>query len=90
MKDCYNLYFNANDIFNHFIHKRNFPICQRSGHEANFTDFMHSMIQMNLLTLYHELNQICRDDRLSRSDFTLYLCELLMKEAEVKVTQKFT
>jgi len=68
IKLSYQEYFNTNDVFNHFLHKRYFPIKQRTGWQANYTDFIFASYQMNLFTLYHEMLQLT--DQMGRKEFT--------------------
>jgi hypothetical protein len=57
IKIAYRTYFNFNDRFNHFLGDRYWPY-KRSYWEANYDDFFFATVQMNVYTLYHELNQI--------------------------------
>ena len=77
IKLCYNEYFNINDVYNHYLHKRYFPLQQRSGWQSNYTDFLFACFQMNLYTLYHELDN-APSKKMEWKKFTTLLYEELM------------
>ncbi len=72
------MFFNANDVFNHYLDMRYFPHEQKSGWKSNFTNFLFAAIQMNLYTLWHEIMK--EKNRLDRDVFTKMLYEELMNE----------
>jgi hypothetical protein len=78
IKLAYQEYFNTNDVYNHYLHKRYFPFQIRAGWQSNYTDFLFAAVQMNLFTMYHELVDTL-GVKLSRDRFTLILIEELMK-----------
>jgi hypothetical protein len=57
IKIAYRTYFNFNDRFNHYLSDR-YSIYKRNYWEANYDDFFFAVVQMNVYTLYHELNNI--------------------------------
>jgi hypothetical protein len=57
IKIAYRTYFNFNDRFNLFLCDRYWPY-KRNYWEANYDDFFFAVAQMNIYTLYHELNKI--------------------------------
>src|SRR5687768_4812121 len=75
IKLAYHEYFNTNDRFNHYLHKRYFPIESRSGWRSNYTDFIFASYQMNLFTLYHEMEEV--EVGTSRKTFNYMLINIL-------------
>lgn len=77
IRDCYNLYFNGNDVFNHHLCYRYFPNSTRAGWKANYTDFLFAAIQMNIYVLWHEICGCA--DQIDNNKFTtsLYRCETM-------------
>lgn len=57
IKIAYRTYFNFNDRFNHYLGDRYWPY-KRNHWQANYDDFFFAVVQMNVFTLYHELNNI--------------------------------
>jgi hypothetical protein len=76
IKIAYRTYFNFNDRFNHFLSDRYWPY-KRSYWQANYDDFFFAAVQMNVYTLYHELNQI--EKNVERREFSKILSFELFK-----------
>ena len=57
IKIAYRTYFNFNDRFNHYLSDRYWPY-KRNSWQANYDDLFFGVVQMNIFTLYHELNNI--------------------------------
>jgi hypothetical protein len=85
IKLCYELYFNGNDVFNHYLAQRYFPNNQRSGWESNYTDFLFAAYQMNFYTLWHEITK--QHDRIDRIEFTKMLYRGLMNDVKRRRTE---
>src|SRR5690242_11496519 len=77
IKICYGDYFNANDKYNHFLHKRYYPYISRAGWQCNY-DFIFAAYQMNLYTLYHEMNSL--EARMSNKGFSELLRRKIIDE----------
>jgi len=78
IQKCYNEEFGTNDDFNQYLHKRYFPIEQRSGWQSNYTDFLFASYQMNLYTIYHEINGLTLENKIPRSNFNRLFAQELM------------
>lgn len=76
IKIAYRLYFNFNDRFNHYLDDRYWPY-KRNHWQANYDEFFFATIQMNLHTIYHELNQ---NIDMNRRDFSKKLSQELFEE----------
>jgi hypothetical protein len=76
VKIAYRLYFNFNDRFNHYLDDRYWPY-KRNHWESNYDELFFATIQMNLFTIYHELN---KNIAIDRKKFSKKLSEELFKE----------
>jgi hypothetical protein len=76
IKMAYRTYFNFNDRFNHYLGERYWPY-KRNLWEANYDDFFFALVQMNVFTLYHELNNIQEPEE--RRVFTKNLAQELFQ-----------
>ena len=81
IKECYKINFNVNDIYNKYLCVRYFPIVRKSGWRSNYTDFLFACYQMNLYSLYHEIENFS-EEKIDHKSFTIMLYEQLMIQVE--------
>ena len=73
ISECYNITFNYNDVYNHYLKSRYFPYKSSSGWRNNYTNFIFAAYQMNLYTLWHEIAK-SGNKHLTLEVFTKMLC----------------
>lgn len=70
ISDVYLLLFNGCDRLNSYFDNKYWPY-HRWGWQSNFDDFFFAAISMNIYVMYHEINQIALEDKISWDDFAL-------------------
>lgn len=82
MSDVYLLLFNGCDRLNNYFNNKYWPY-DRWGWQTNFDDFFFSSISMNIYVMYHEINQIALDDKISWDDFALMCADATLEYIEL-------
>jgi len=78
---AYQTYFNFDDRFNHYLNNRFWPY-KRNTWQSNYDDFFFGVIQMNIYTIWHEVNKLTEDNILW-SQFTLDLSTSLFNSLRI-------
>jgi len=81
LKHCYQITFNANDVFNHYLCSRYFPYVEKSGWEGNYTDFIQAAYEMNIYTIWHEIALLKEETQMDNRDFAAKLYTEMKKLA---------
>ena len=70
---------------------RYFPHSTKAGWQANYSDFLFAAIQMNLYTLFHEVNDeiLPKNKQLTLKAFTSEVIQLLMRQIVIHETRPY-